>query len=166
VYKKNNANQKSISLLILQANIAAELEAEKKILHTKRQALEMASEEISKANQIIVKQSQELLNLKKTIAWRTEVALQQEKAVQAKESLLSLRENELREARITIEKLREEIPQQLQSMRNFAQGLEQKYSKRKLRPQSLSLPTYNLLFSEILILKERLAIPTGKENRR
>lgn len=166
MYKKNNANQKSISLLILQANIAAELEAEKKILHTKRQALEMASEEISKANQIIVKQSQELLNLKKTIAWRTEVALQQEKAVQAKESLLSLRENELREARITIEKLREEIPQQLQSMRNFAQGLEQKYSKRKLRPQSLSLPTYNLLFSEILILKERLAIPTGKENRR
>lgn len=146
MYKKNNANQKSISLLILQANIAAELEAEKKILHTKRQALEMASEEISKANQIIVKQSQELLNLKKTIAWRTEVALQQEKAVQAKESLLSLRENELREARITIEKLREEIPQQLQSMRNFAQGLEQKYSKRKLRPQSLSLPTYNLLF--------------------
>lgn len=166
MYKKNNAIQKSISLLILQANIAAELEAEKKILHTKRQALEMASEEISKANQIIVKQSQELLNLKKTIAWRTEVALQQEKAVQAKESLLSLRENELREARITIEKLREEIPQQLQSMRNFAQGLEQKYSKRKLRPQSLSLPTYNLLFTEILILKERLAIPTGKENRR
>ncbi|XP_043653122.1 spindle assembly abnormal protein 6 homolog [Drosophila teissieri] len=130
------------------ANIAAELEAEKKILHTKRQALGMASEEISKANQIILKQSQELLNHKKTIAWRTEVALQQEKAVQSKENLLTLRENELREARITIEKLREEIPQQLQSMRNFAQGLEQKYSK------------------QILILKERLAIPTGKENRR
>ncbi|XP_017008783.2 spindle assembly abnormal protein 6 homolog [Drosophila takahashii] len=130
------------------ANISAELEAEKKILHTKRQALEMASEEISKANQIILKQSQELLNHKKTIAWRTEVALQQEKAVQAKESLLNLREDELREARITIEKLREEIPQQLQSMRNFAQGLEQKYSK------------------QILILKERLSIPTGKENRR
>ncbi|XP_016937450.4 spindle assembly abnormal protein 6 homolog [Drosophila suzukii] len=130
------------------ANLSAELEAEKKILHTKRQALEMATEEISKANQIILKQSQELLNHKKTIAWRTEVALQQEKAVQAKDSLLTLREDELREARITIEKLREEIPQQLQSMRNFAQSLEQKYSK------------------QILILKERLSIPTGKENRR
>ncbi|XP_017041664.1 spindle assembly abnormal protein 6 homolog [Drosophila ficusphila] len=129
------------------ANLTAELEAEKKILHTKRQALEIASEEISKANQIILKQSQELLNHKKTIAWRTEVALQQEKAVQAKESLLSLREDELRQARITIEKLREEIPQQLQSMRNFAQSLEQKYSK------------------QILILKDRLSIPTGKENR-
>jgi len=100
-------------------------------LHTKRQALEMASEEISKANQIILKQNQELLNHKKTIAWRTEVALQQEKAVQAKDSLLTLREDELREARITIGKLREEIPQQLQSMRNFAQSLEQKYSKRR-----------------------------------
>ncbi|XP_017076260.1 spindle assembly abnormal protein 6 homolog [Drosophila eugracilis] len=130
------------------ANISAELEAEKKILHTKRQALEMASEEISKANQIILKQSQELLNHKKTIAWRTEVALQQEKAVQAKERMLSLREDELREARVTIEKLREEIPLQLQSMRNFAEALEQKYSK------------------QILILKDRLSIPSGKENRR
>ncbi|XP_017131432.1 spindle assembly abnormal protein 6 homolog [Drosophila elegans] len=130
------------------ANMSAELEAEKKILQTKRKALEMASEEISKANQIILKQSQELLNHKKTIAWRTEVALQQEKAVQAKESLLTLREEELRQARNTIEKLREEIPQQLQSMRLFADGLEQKYSK------------------QILILKERLSIPSGKENRR
>ncbi|KAH8278455.1 hypothetical protein KR018_003587, partial [Drosophila ironensis] len=130
------------------ANIAAELEAEKKILHTKRQALEMASEEISKANQIIMKQGQELLNHKRTIAWRTEVALQQEKAVQDKEKLLTLREEELRQARITIEKLRDEIPQQLQSMRLFADGLEKKYSK------------------QILILKERLSIPTGKENRR
>ncbi|KAH8337655.1 hypothetical protein KR074_003901 [Drosophila pseudoananassae] len=130
------------------ANIAAELEAEKKILNTKRQALEMASEEISKANQIILKQTQELVNHKKTIAWRTEVALQQEKAVQDKEKMLALREDELRHARIAIEKLREEIPQQLQTMRQFAQGLEQKYSK------------------QILTLKERLNIPTGKENRR
>lgn len=135
---KEKVREKSFNLvtgLILsrfqKANIAAELEAEKKILHTKRQALEMASEEISKANQIILKQSQELLNHKKTIAWRTEVALQQEKAVHEKEQLLALREDELRQARITIEKLREEIPEQLQSMRHFAQGLEQKYSKRK-----------------------------------
>ncbi|KAH8273206.1 hypothetical protein KR018_002509, partial [Drosophila ironensis] len=64
-------------------------------------------------------------------AWRTEVALQQEKAVQDKEKLLTLREEELRQARITIEKLRDEIPQQLQSMRLFADGLEKKYSKRE-----------------------------------
>ncbi|KAH8408022.1 hypothetical protein KR222_011114 [Zaprionus bogoriensis] len=113
------------------ANVAAELEAEKKILHTKRQALEMASEEIAKANQIILKQSQELLNQKKTIAWRTEVALQQEKAITEKERLLSVREEELQHAHQTIQQLREEIPQQLQSMRHFAKELELKYATRK-----------------------------------
>ncbi|EDW39290.1 GL14013 [Drosophila persimilis] len=131
------------------ANIAAELEAEKKILHTKRQALEIASEEIAKANQIILKQNQEILGHKKTIGWRTEVALQQEKAIKEKETLLSLRENEIRQARATIKELREEIPQQLQSMRQFANTLEKKYSK------------------QILTLKERLSSTcSGKENRR
>ncbi|XP_023166401.1 spindle assembly abnormal protein 6 homolog [Drosophila hydei] len=125
------------------ANIAAELEAEKKILHTKRQALEMASDEIAKANQIILKQSQELLSQKKTISWRTEVALQQEKAINEKEKLLSMREEELRQTHLTIQQLREEIPQQLQSMRHFAQALEEKYT------------------NQILTLKEHLA---GKEN--
>ncbi|EDW84332.1 uncharacterized protein Dwil_GK13203 [Drosophila willistoni] len=128
------------------ANMSAELEAEKKILHTKRQALEMASMEIAKANQIIVKQNQELLNQKRTVAWRTEVALQQEKAITEKEKLLALREEEVRQGRITIKQLREEIPQQLESMRHFAQGLEQKYS------------------NQILTLKHRLS--SGKENRK
>ncbi|XP_017967648.1 spindle assembly abnormal protein 6 homolog [Drosophila navojoa] len=126
------------------ANIAAELEAEKKILHTKRQALEMASDEIAKANQIILKQSQELLTQKKTITWRTEVALQQEKAIKEKEKLLSMQEEELQQARLTIQQLREEIPQQLESMRHFAKGLEDKYT------------------TQILTLKARLA--GGKEN--
>ncbi|XP_034487731.1 spindle assembly abnormal protein 6 homolog [Drosophila innubila] len=129
------------------ANIAAELEAEKKILHTKRQALEMASNEISKANQIILKQSQELLSQKKTIAWRTEVALQQEKAIQEKDKLLCLREEELEHVRQTVQQLREEIPQQLQSMRHFAHGLEQKYT------------------NQIVTLKEHLTTSSGKENQ-
>ncbi|EDW58377.1 spindle assembly abnormal protein 6 homolog [Drosophila virilis] len=128
------------------ANIAAELEAEKKILHTKRQALEMASDEIAKANQIILKQSQELLNQKKTISWRTEVALQQEKAIKEKEKLLNMRDEELKQTRQTIQQLREEIPQQLQSMRHFAQGLEEKYK------------------NQILTLKEHLEAASGKEN--
>ncbi|KAH8312087.1 hypothetical protein KR044_009326 [Drosophila immigrans] len=113
------------------ANIAAELEAEKKINHTKRQALEIASNEISKANQIIMKQTQEILNQKKTISWRTEVALEQEKAIKEKDKLLTLREAELEHERQTLQQLRQEIPQQLQSMRHFAQGLEQKYTNRK-----------------------------------
>ncbi|XP_034117369.2 LOW QUALITY PROTEIN: spindle assembly abnormal protein 6 homolog [Drosophila albomicans] len=129
------------------ANIAAELEAEKKINHTKRQALEMASNEISKANQIILKQGQEMLSQKKTIAWRTEVALQQEKAIKEKDKLLCLRENELEHERQTLQQLRQEIPQQLQSMRHFADGLEQKYT------------------NQIESLKQHLTAARGKENQ-
>lgn len=92
----------------------------------------MASEEIAKANQIILKQSQELHNQKKTISWRTEVALQQEKAINEKEKLLSIRADELQHAHDTIQQLREEIPQQLQAMRHFAKELELKYTNRKL----------------------------------
>lgn len=92
----------------------------------------MAAEEISKANEIILKQSQELIKLKKTVSWRTEVALQQEKAIGDKDKLLQLRERELSQARVTIDTLREEIPQQLDSMRKFANTLERKYSERKL----------------------------------
>uniref|UniRef100_W8C7W8 Spindle assembly abnormal protein 6 n=1 Tax=Ceratitis capitata TaxID=7213 RepID=W8C7W8_CERCA len=127
------------------ADILAELEAEKKISQTKRKALEMAAEEISKANEIILKQTQELIKLKKTINWRTEVALQQEKAIEDKDKLLQLREKELTQSRQTIETLREEIPQQLDAMRKFANTLEQKYSE------------------QINALKERLNY-SGKEN--
>nr|XP_014092614.1 spindle assembly abnormal protein 6 homolog isoform X1 [Bactrocera oleae] len=127
------------------ADVVAELEAEKKISQTKRKALEMAAEEISKANEIILKQSQELIKLKKTVSWRTEVALQQEKAIGDKDKLLQLRERELSQARVTIDTLREEIPQQLDSMRKFANTLERKYSE------------------QISALREKLS-STGKEN--
>ncbi|XP_067619396.1 spindle assembly abnormal protein 6 homolog isoform X2 [Eurosta solidaginis] len=112
------------------ADVVAELEAEKKISQTKRKALEMAAEEISKANEIIMKQTQELIKLKKTISWRTEVAIQQEKAIDDKDKLLQLRETELTQARQAVRSLREEIPQQLEAMRKFANSLEQKYSEQ------------------------------------
>lgn len=107
----------------------------------------MASEEIAKANQIILKQSQELHNQKKTIAWRTEVALQQEKAINEKEKLLSIRVEELQHAHDTIQQLREEIPQQLQSMRHFAKELELKYTNRKLGGQFIDKSISSLFFN-------------------
>lgn len=113
------------------ADLVAELEAEKKISQTKRQALEMATEEISKANQIIMKQNQELNKMKKTIGWRTEVALQQEQAIKQKDLALKEREEELVFLRATVESLRREIPKELDSMRKFANSLETKYTERK-----------------------------------
>lgn len=107
----------------------------------------MASEEIAKANQIILKQSQELQNQKKTIAWRTEVALQQEKAINEKEKLLSIRAEELQHAHDTIQQLREEIPQQLQSMRHFAKELELKYTNRKLVKQFIAKSTSRIFLN-------------------
>lgn len=74
------------------SEMAAELEAEKHIARTKRMALELATEEISKANSIIIKQSKELSQLSQKVDWRTEVALQQEKRMKEVEAeVLSLR---------------------------------------------------------------------------
>lgn len=90
----------------------------------------MATEEISKANEIILKQSQELVKLKKTIGWRTEIALQQEKAICEKEHLLKIKTEELALLNTTVNSLRNEIPKELQSIRRFANSLEQKYRER------------------------------------
>lgn len=113
------------------ADLVAELEAEKKISQSKRQALEIATEEIGKANQIIMKQNLDINKMKKTIGWRTEVALQQEHAIKQKDKDIKEREDELKFLRATVESLRKEIPKELDSMRKFANSLEAKYTERK-----------------------------------
>ncbi|XP_019894638.1 spindle assembly abnormal protein 6 homolog isoform X2 [Musca domestica] len=112
------------------ADLMAELEAEKKISHTKRQALEIATEEISKANQIILKQSQELNKLKKVISWRTEVALQQEQTITAKNLQIKQRDGQIDFLKQTVDALRIELPKELDSMRKYATALDAKYSER------------------------------------
>uniref|UniRef100_A0A1A9W6N1 Uncharacterized protein n=1 Tax=Glossina brevipalpis TaxID=37001 RepID=A0A1A9W6N1_9MUSC len=112
------------------ANLVAELEAEKKISRTKRQALEVATDEISKANQIILKQNQESVKLKKTITWRTEVALQQEQAIKQKDRELKDKELEIEFLKETLDVLRREIPKELDSLRKFSKSLETKYSEQ------------------------------------
>lgn len=147
------------------ADLVAELEAEKKISQTKRQALEMATEEISKANQIIMKQNQELNKMKKTIGWRTEVALQQEQAIKQKDMALKESEEELVFLRATVESLRREIPKELDSMRKFANSLETKYTERKYMKQNNLKFFLKYFFLEINSLKLKLQ-PLDKENVR
>ncbi|XP_073819075.1 spindle assembly abnormal protein 6 homolog isoform X2 [Musca autumnalis] len=122
------------------AELMAELEAEKKISHTKRQALEIATEEISKANQIILKQSQELNKLKKAINWRTEVALQQEQAITAKNVQIKEKDDQIAFLKQTVDVLRTEIPKELDSMRKYATALDAKYSKQIASMQSKIKP--------------------------
>ncbi|KAL9899022.1 spindle assembly abnormal 6 isoform 2-T2 [Glossina fuscipes fuscipes] len=112
------------------AELVAELEAERKISYTKRQALEVASDEISKANQIIIKQTQEAVKLKKTITWRTEVAVQQEQAIKQKDELLKDKGEEIEFLKEVVDTLRKEIPKEIDSLRKFAKSLETKYSEQ------------------------------------
>lgn len=114
--------------------MAAELEAEKNICHTKRNALQIATDEIAKANQIILKQSKDISALKKTIDWRTEIALRQEKALNGKE-------NKNQELNKIMEDIMEEHQQNCNKNLNFSQTLtqlrestdeiEEKYSRSK-----------------------------------
>lgn len=114
----------------IKSDLLAELEAEKKICQTKRQALEMATEEISKANEIIAKQGQEIMKNKKTITLRTEVALQQERAIREKDKQLIIQNEKIEGLQRTIEGLRKDIPMQLESMKKFADSMENKYSEQ------------------------------------
>lgn len=79
---KVNALEKQRSDLI------AELEAEKIVCQTKRKALQIATEEITKANDIIVKQSKEVVQLRRKGEERAAVALRQEEIIQATEKEL------------------------------------------------------------------------------
>lgn len=158
------------------SGIVAELEAEKNISQTKRQALEMATEEISKANEIIVKQSQELQKLKKTVAWRTEVALQQECAIKQNELILQEKNEEITFLKATINTLRCQITKEIEEMRLFAEALEGKYAERKyddwigwmgclLSLSFLTTTLYHyLIFTEIHALKIKLEL-LDKENQ-
>lgn len=79
---KVNALEKQRSDLI------AELEAEKIVCQTKRKALQIATEEITKANDIIVKQSKDVAQLRRKGEERAAVALRQEEIIQATEKEL------------------------------------------------------------------------------
>ncbi|KAL5285151.1 SASS6 family protein [Megaselia abdita] len=114
----------------IKSELQAELEAEKKLCHTKRTALDMASKEIEKANEIIAKQRQEIKKLQQTTTLRTQIVLHQEQAMKAKEIELNHKIKEIDVLRKMVENFRNEIPIQLHSMKVLADGLENKYGAK------------------------------------
>lgn len=110
------------------SELEAELEAEKHITRTKRMALELATEEISKANSIIFKQSKELSQLSKKVDWRTEVALQQEKHMKEVETeVLSLRKRcQLAEEN---DKENSDVGSELKKLREATDEINRKYNR-------------------------------------
>lgn len=112
------------------SEMQAELEAEKHIARTKRLALELATEEISRANSIIVRQAKELGQLAKKCEWRTEVALRQEQRIAAMEA-------EREELRATVRaetetnKENADVSGQLRQLRDATDEINRKYARSK-----------------------------------
>lgn len=130
--RKQLANQQDQLLLHeKQKNeLEAELEAEKQITRTKRCALELATEEINKANSIIVRQAREMTALKQKVDWRTEVALQQERRVKELEENNSRLKQQL-EVADEGSKENQDVGKHLQDLRNATDYIQRKYSRSK-----------------------------------
>ncbi|XP_055381272.1 spindle assembly abnormal protein 6 homolog [Condylostylus longicornis] len=134
--KKNSEYEKKISNLEkVLSELKAELQAEKKLCQVKRNALEVASDEITKANDIISKQAVEIVKLKKTIDWRTEVALQQELTIKKKEKALSNINNNILALEEELKKIRSEtsnLPIDITSIKQSVESIEKKYKNKIL----------------------------------
>lgn len=110
------------------AELEAELEAEQQITQRKRDALDIATEEIAKANSIIVRQSRELTELRKKVDWRTDVALQQEKRIKHLETQNQSLNEQVQTASESV-KDNKGVSNQLQDLRNTADEISRKYNR-------------------------------------
>lgn len=130
--RKQLANQQEQLLLHDKEKneLQAELEAEKQITRTKRCALELATEEINKANSIIVRQAREMTALKQKVDWRTEVALQQERRVKELEENNSRLKQQI-EVADEASKENQGVGKHLQDLREATDDIQRKYSRSK-----------------------------------
>lgn len=137
--------------------MVAELEAEKNICQIKRNALQIATDEISKANSIIVRQSKEIIELRKKVDWRTEVALQQERTVKDVEIENIALKQKLLDLDLAI-KENKDIADKFKELHCKADHIEDKYNKSKMILSVIVEFTdfTFILFSEINDLKNQL----------
>lgn len=99
------------------SDISAQLEAERNICHTKKNALQLATEEISNSNMEIIGLKKELKLLKKKVDIRTEIALRQEK-------ILSEKENENHKLVDTVRTIEKEHGDNMNRSAEFCQTIE------------------------------------------
>lgn len=120
---------------IFQNELSAALEAEKNISSKKRNALQIATDEITKANAIISKQNREIVELKKKNSWRADIAVKQEQAIQKIEKEKSALLAELSKVDTEtkdIDKLRKDFDDQVTRLKKSNEDVENKYTKSKL----------------------------------
>ncbi|XP_037027979.1 spindle assembly abnormal protein 6 homolog isoform X2 [Bradysia coprophila] len=111
------------------SELTVELEAERKNRQTKQNALQLTTEEISRANSIIAIQVKELNQLKKKVEMRTDIALQQEKAVKMLEQENESLRNKLKDVFMNADN-QKDVSKRLEELRVGTDELEQKYSKK------------------------------------
>ncbi|XP_058448955.1 spindle assembly abnormal protein 6 homolog [Malaya genurostris] len=115
------------------SELEAELEAERNICQTKKNALQLTTDEISNANIVINNLNKEVMKLKSKVELRTEIAMRQEKLIQNKEKEF----NELQETvrQIQQEHMKnqvtsEEYAQSVRRIKETSDAIEEKYRKK------------------------------------
>jgi spindle assembly abnormal protein 6 len=115
-----------------QSGLKAEVDAEKNICQTKKNALEMATHELSHCNELICRQNKEMMVLREKIKTRTEVAINQEQFVKKieKENLdLNGKLRMIYAEHAEQRKQHEEFGNVLTNIQQSATLMEQKYQK-------------------------------------
>lgn len=114
------------------SDLIAELEAEKIVCHTKRNALQIATEEITKANDIIVKQSKELADLRRKSDARADVALRQEMILTERDhEVIHLRKQcEIMEKELkTYAHTTQQLSKNIEEIKEFSDKMEEQYKQ-------------------------------------
>ncbi|XP_055541179.1 tropomyosin-2 isoform X2 [Wyeomyia smithii] len=122
---KINEKQKS--------ELEAELEAEKKICQTKKNALLLTTDELSNANIIISNLNKEIIRLKNKVELRTEIAMRQEKLIQDKEKdYIELQDTvkKIQQEHLKNRVLSEDYAQNVRTIKETSEAIEEKYRKK------------------------------------
>lgn len=127
-----DSRDKCNSLEKQRSDLIAELEAEKIVCQTKRKALQIATEEITKANDIILKQSKDVAQLKRKGEERAAVALKQEEIIQeTNKELIKLRkaqEHDKQEGQAN-EHTVAQLNRDMAEMKEFSDKMEAQYKQ-------------------------------------
>lgn len=122
---KINIKQKS--------ELEAELEAERNICQTKKNALQLTTDEIANANAVIGNLNKEILKLKSKIELRTEIAMRQEKLIQDKEKdYVELQDTVkiIQQEHVRNRILSEDYAQSVRRIKETSEAIEEKYRKK------------------------------------
>lgn len=115
------------------SELEAELEAERNICQTKKNALQLTTDEISNANVMIANLNKEVMKLKSKVELRTEIAMRQEKLIQDKEKEYSELQGTVRQIQQEHIKNRaasEEYAQTVRRIKETSDAIEEKYRKK------------------------------------